>query len=433
MGDVAFPQDLNFQMKKNAVKCRAYRTTLTPIGGSANMSPSDTIKWDVPVGRVGTYLDTSASYLQLTVKNTTGSGSWNVDGSAYSFIQRLSTYSGGTLLEDIDAYGAFANLMLDAQVSSIDRTTSLSAHMGTNVEVSDNCSRGGITVANAGSTTFCIPLISSVFGSFVSKLLPLGAVSNDLRLEIVLASAVNAVVGAGAVNYQVTSAQLQLSILELDSDAQRMVDASTGGNYYISTECYRNYSTSLASGSKGDNVLIPARFSSVKSVLAIYRPQGNIGASDGTKYAQTSRINPYAGAGSSLQFQIGSSTVPATPITSAAELYTEAVKAFHNFGNTSQSSCIDNSTWAVKTEASTPDANNTGTFYVGYNTESIANRSDVLNTGISTLNQNIFMQSRYTTDYGGNDSGLPSATRLDMFVHFDGVLAIENGIVTMKF
>jgi hypothetical protein len=308
--------------------------------------------------------------------------------------------------------------------------------MGTNTDATDNCTRGGTTVAAGASQTFCIPIISSVFGTFVSKLLPLGAISNDLRLEVLLASVQNAVVGTGAVtganpaiNYQVTEAVLQLSMLELDGDAQRMIDASVGGNYYISTECYRNYSTVLAAGSTTDSVLIPARFSSVKSILAIYRPAANVNNADATRFAQTSRVNPYSGAGASLQFQIGSAVVPANPIKTSAELYVEAVKAFHNFGHTTQASCIEADTWAARIEPGSPTPTNIGTFFVGYNTESIANRSDVLNTGISTLNQNVFMQSTYTTAV----VGLPVQTRLDMFVHFDGVLAIENGIVSMKF
>jgi hypothetical protein len=447
---VSLPTDLNFALKNTMAKARNVRINVSPIQSGAPANPTDTLKFDIPTSRRGQFLNQAGSYLQLRIRNndSLASAKFALDGSGASVIQRMSVYSGGALLEDVQAYNLLYNAMLDSQVSMSDRLTTFSVAGGVAQPAStatENYTRGGVIIAKDASAVVNVPLISGILGNGCSKYLPIGAIANDLRLEIVLAPAVEALVSVSTTaNYQVLEAVLILDVLELGDEAQGMIDQMTGGNYVISGETYRNAQTVLQGSSSQDSVLLPFRFSSIKSLLWAFRPvtaQASV-----LQAGMNSRFNPFdsatQGTSCSVQLRAGALYIPNAPIKYSAELFTELQKAYHRFGSQSQGSSMTWSTWsrtAPLTSLVPSNAGSTGTdfdsFYPAYardigsaffglNLDSVSGKSELLHSGINTLNQNLFLDMTYAT-------ALPSAqTRFDAFAHCDMILQIQDGVIS---
>ena len=61
---IGLPSDLDFNLKKAVPRgVRGYRNNLSTIGGIPSAGLTDSLKFDIPTIRYGTYIDTSASYL----------------------------------------------------------------------------------------------------------------------------------------------------------------------------------------------------------------------------------------------------------------------------------------------------------------------------------------------------------------------------------
>jgi hypothetical protein len=99
--------------------------------------------------------------------------------------------------------------------------------------------------------------------------------AGDLRLELTLANATDGVVVVGAVpNYIVEDVEMMLEYTDLASDAARMVNQSTSGGYMISFNFFAmNIASSIETGANNCNILIPARYSSLKTLFTIMRLQ----------------------------------------------------------------------------------------------------------------------------------------------------------------
>lgn len=435
---VGLPSDLDFQMKKTLPRgVRSFRQNVSPIGGIGSGGETSMLKFDIPTGKYGQYLDTSASYLQIKV--TAGAtGAITVDGSAFAFLSRFTVLSGGQILEDISEYGNLAHILLDAQVAPISRQTQGNILLGCGTDAAlntQNVLRGGVTIAANGSAVFCLPLVSGFFGN-LSKYLPVGAIQNDLRVEIGLQNQNNAVINttASATGWNISEANMILNFVELEGDVQKMIDASTGGTYMISSETWRWFSNTVAGNTSSDSILIPARYSSVKGLIGSFRPsayQNNF-----LYPAQTHRVNPFVGANTQVQFQIGSQLYPNAPIRSSVELFAEVQKYFHALGTTNMSGCISNTNWNVITDptalitggnaaAIAQNYTGSGSGIWAINLDQIQNRSDVMNAGLSTLNQNIMAQFTYGTQYG-------TQMRLDSYAHLDMIIVIEGGVLTIR-
>ena len=66
-----------------------------------------------------------------------------------------------------------------------------------------------------------------------------------------------------------------------------------------------------------------------------------------------------------------------------------------------------------------------GSFHIGQEMESFANKSDVIMSGISTLGQNIFFQG----EFDGNNT----AATMDTFALFDTLFTISEGTMTSQY
>jgi hypothetical protein len=173
---------------------------------------------------------------------------------------------------------------------------------------------------------FSIPLaLSGVLGPGCSKYLPISK-ATDLRLELTVENAIQAVVHAtGTPSFTVNNMQLILTYIDIDGSVASQLEQAVGGRYIISSESWRNYTSILPASRSGDSVLIPARYSSLRTLLHVWRDYAD--NSDQTKYWLSARSNPFYSSSSvrsQIQYSIGAVLVPQTPVKFVSEMYERA-------------------------------------------------------------------------------------------------------------
>ena len=222
-------------------------------------------------------------------------------------------------------------------------------------------SRLGPVVPYGQKMKFTLPLVSGVVGSLCCKLFPLHALNSDLMLHLTLASAntvacnnyipthwnINVFDAEGDalpqgaptggsssvktidlnsppypadytppegswkidVNYRLEDIAFHANIVEISAQAQAMLDQATGGQYIIPSCSYRNFTHSLMGGQTNSEFPVPARFTSVKSMIACQRPSASLNRPD--RFSLTCRIKNFM---SRIQYRVGSLMVPQEPI-----------------------------------------------------------------------------------------------------------------------
>ena len=201
--------------------------------------------------------------------------------------------------------------------------------------VSSFISRLGPVVPYGQKQRFCLPLVSGVVGSLCCKLFPLHALNSDLMLHFTLASnntvacndyiptTIDTSAGAPGVpvggitgepivftpSYRLEQIAYHACIVEVSAQAQAMLDQATGGQYIIPSASYRNFTHTLQAGTSVNEFPVPARFTSVKSIVACQRPSASLDRAD--RFSLTSRIKNNMTA---IQYRVGSLLVPQEPI-----------------------------------------------------------------------------------------------------------------------
>jgi hypothetical protein len=193
-------------------------------------------------------------------------------------------------------------------------------------------SRLGPVIPYGQKQRFTLPLVSGVVGSLCCKLFPLHALNSDLMLHLTLASTNTAVCNnyiptsfdptrdatigglTGnddliAVAYRVEEIAFHANIVEVSAAAQAMLDQATGGQYVIPSCSYRNFTHTLGAGQSNNEFPVPARFTSIKSMIACQRPSASLDRPD--RFSLTSRIKNHMTA---IQYRVGSLLVPQEPI-----------------------------------------------------------------------------------------------------------------------
>ena len=401
----AYPEALQLVNKPSSVPGRSYRNNVNPGNGSV-FQPSSTIKIDIPTGG-NVFLNNKQSFLKFTVTNASA-GALTLPSSAYGMFTRLEIYHGGNLLESINEYGALCNLFIDAQGATGWRTGYGTITAGTAT------STAGAQIAAGQSSTFAIPLMSGIIGAHLSKYTPLSFMDADsLRLELTVANLADCVQAANP-DWSISNVEFVAEMVELASDSMRMLrQATNGGNVTISSESFRNYNTQVPAGTTAISQLIPAKFSSLKALYVVYRRTADIGA---TANNPMSRVKPSAGV--STQFRVGSLAMPQKPINGDAEHMSELAKAMHSLSDISVGGAFNNVNYAVVNNVN-------GKYAIGIELEKFSHATSVIESGISTISQNVYLEQTYTV--------ATVALRMDSYAMFDQFLVVENGVASVKF
>jgi hypothetical protein len=452
----AIVKEQQYSLKPSAVKAKRYTREIPSLGGTASTyNMGDTAVFYLPAGLANTFMDGQTGYLKFTIVNTvvvTTADTAPViacDFTGSSLIRSINIYgSGGALIESIDRYGTLANVLYDAQMSAsaIHGQSPLIGSLDqdyttANLRKGRNLNTGSATVAVGTGYqyyTLCIPLLSSLFG-LSEKHFPLYACSSDdIRIEVQFDTAVNAFVIPTIANITsqtptIFSPTIVVDYIEVDDMAMGQIKSLYAGRDLVvhSTSFHTYESTITAQTSGSYTQIIPSKVMSAKNILFTWRNLGTTAVSAG--YTQSSRLNPFLGALSTFNINLGGLRVPNKPITvnkasDVSQFFAELQKSFHGFGDLRLGSGLGNTGYTSKTTPAVGDAPYLCSFVAGINLDQFRGQSDVLLSG--------YDMSKVTTYYEANFvTATPNAiTTCDAFVHHDVLLIIDaNGSLTVKF
>jgi len=448
--DVGITKKLNFSEKKPvSAPARSMRVFLLPFNKSEFTGQNtEVVQIRIPSGKRGQYLDTSQSYMQFTINNTS-LRPMLLDGCAMSIINRFEVWANASSLqcEDIQEYGTFYNMLLDLKKDSTERGNGDNLLLGCSggLKVSgvvsptagadpDNISgisspnRDGVVILPGASRTFCLPVVSGILA--IDQYLPIGAMSGDMEIRMTLENVKKAFVYdaravtadnnpyggayvAGEGSYTLTNVRYVAQMVELDPTTEQGIVGSNGGVYHISSESFGSVSHTLAQSDTATsaNVYLPFKQSSLKSIFAIHRPTANF-ATELNK-ANTGRIKAKL---LQFQFDIGGQLFPNQPVnvdSAGAEVYMELKRALQSVSLVNGGGCINEVNWNQDT-CTTGDA----TFTICQEFESISESDNVLMSGSNVRNASIHFKSQY--------SELDADMTLTFYSHYDINVTIDE-------
>jgi hypothetical protein len=190
-------------------------------------------------------------------------------------------------------------------------------------------------------------------------------------------------------------------------------------------------------------------------------------------------------AGVGWDYLIGATHYPPKPVATDEETYYEAVKASHSVAAAEMTGILSANNWSVSARRDTSSSSGDttapsvrgqyplqgGTFFISQNFESQSHKSHLAESGLNTLAQTMYVECRFpgavqvgsnslkvsavtSESYvyakqladrdGTNKASYAGATKtnwlqcnaalqMDHFIHYDGLLLVENGICNTRF
>ena len=248
------------------------------------------LNFDVPTGQINTFCDTAKSTVSFRVRyevstasttNYTGTIAY-LQSSAHSYINRMSTYVAGQMVDDVTGY----DLAMAEQVNwgydvaqrdvlfhlglraEQDTANSLNALQGHSIDAFT-----GTSLA-LGSSYFSyeIPLVNSLIGTGNRSMCPVGKLAKtQLSLytpQIAPVTIINTgvVAGAGA-QVKVTIDQIAINLFYITLDEPSMRLLAPKGEHYMAGVTHRVGSGSIGASTAGSvSVQIPIRVKSCRSL-----------------------------------------------------------------------------------------------------------------------------------------------------------------------
>jgi hypothetical protein len=173
---------------------------------------------------------------------------------------------------------------------------------------------------------------------------------------------------------------------------------------------------------------IPAKFSSLKSLLTTIRQNGT-----GTFTGQF----PFSSTTSGIldyQFRVGSQIMPPKVPNTLPEMFAEACKAMGSISDLLYTPSIDKFSYSLVNPVAANDSTtnvsgtSSGSFVIGLDVENYsAAPKDTIFAGYNSNTDDIFL----IMNFAGQNNAI--VTRFDTFANFDSVLVCENNSAYIKF
>jgi hypothetical protein len=206
-------------------------------------------------------------------------------------------------------------------------------------------------------------------------------------------------------------------IVTLESPVMQMIDqqiAETGGELKISAEGWTNFQSTHSSGNLVGNVLIPARYSSVKTMITNFRQTTNNSI---VKRYMTCRSKPDM---RSWSYLCGNVRYPMNEVTDDIQAYAETQKALHHLGTLDSSGLCNRVNW-IEAGAGV----STGTYCAAACLENQYNKSSQLaGTGIDLRRQDAY----FNYNLNSNSTGY----LIDVYVQFDVLMTIKDRLIYIQ-
>lgn len=365
-------------------------------------------------------LNGEASYLTFDIDvngavATTASSLAN--GNAASVINLLESTIQNQTIETLNNYNVYANLIYDLQATNRQTTfqTIMSGASSANHKEGANFGAAGYNTKLRVS----IPLHSAVFGVGQENFMPC---IDGMRLRLSMAKTDDAIVAVGAavLNYRLQNIALKLEYLDMTDAVYRQLLDESGAIFKVAGQAVANFQTSTA-GSSVQSLLIPARFSSVKSMFGCFRLSADI-AAPALKNSIGNRCEPYI---SSYTFNIDGKNINPTPVRvdgGAGESIAELANCF-NAVSSAEFTIAGNAATYLQKDSSTLQ----GCYALGINFEEHSTTgSGAIVGGIDTNSSNTYLNITNTQAAGGYTC--------DFFAVYDLILSIDavNGGVSLS-
>ena len=423
--------DLTEYASLSSVKRR--RVTVNPEnlqGATVSATSTKDIHFSIPASQ-NSLINSQATYLAFNYQPVAGTASF-ANGSPSSLIRSLQVTLGSQVIEMTDNYNVFSSIVEDFQAN--DRASGLesilkgtkpnsfaaatpalapnaavtaltgsstAAEIVTALKTGSAMTLGGTStayaktnkqgegVASTAPIRVVIPLYSATIGVLCNGTIP---AIDSIRVRLTLESGNTALVNAGseASDYTLSNIALQMDYLDmLPSVMQQMVEES-GGVMKIHGTAVSSYTTSQVKTTEG-TILIPARFSSVKSILTSFRASPDV--SDKAKNSVGGRAFPKM---SEYNYKIGGANYPSTPVvcTGAGEVMAEVIRCFHGLHALSLSTNFDRTQFLQEA----PTEANQGAYLIGYDYEEEGAGGAGVVGGIDTISSNIFLDFKATAN-----------------------------------
>lgn len=441
------PTNALYQGKKESAAGRRYRTNIQPQSGS-EFTAGQTITINIPT-RANTLLIPSESTLNFNTTVTSTSAALRLEScGAHAFIQRIRVYHGSNLLEDIDAYGVLAKVLMDYTAPEDMIHGKGTMLMGTRSDYYLNDGTGttpniagtvfpvnsGSLITTATAATFNLNLISILGSLSATKYLPLFAMTAaPVRLEIQLVANANQALlatDAAVTAWTVTSVEYVGEFLELSDSAIATIMAGAQSPLQYVLPSFRNYQwvSSALTNNTQIAMPIPAKFSSLKSLFVTSRNSTDASGAQG-RFPLASTRNGLA----SFQFRIGSQVVPSKAPSTNPEFAIEAFKCFASIADLNHQPSIDNAAFTASranpTTAALAASTNSGSFLIGLDCEVYAGADrNAYFSGLNTNTDDIYLNATY-----GTVADTSAGYRYDAFAMYDQVLVCEGGVGYVRF
>lgn len=477
------PKTLKYGSKVESAMARSSRVNIAPQGGSGNYVLGDTIILNIPT-RNNLVLAPTESYFKFNVTVTSSAANnafrWDSCG-AHGLIQRIRCFHGSNLISDCDNYNLLAKMLFDLQqptdatfgkqsllagtrtdtvtqfqavatndandaASAATLSTALKAVLNSgripSYQVNSGERIGGdlkALIANAGtvSETYSLNLLSLVGSLSSSNYIPLFAMTAaPLRVEIQLVSsfvqACSELTG-GASTISLSNVEYIANFIELGDAAMSVIYGSLEGQplQYVFPD-FRNYVyTALIPNNSQISVTmpIPAKFSSLKSLLVASRDKGSGALTFFPFSSVTMGLREY-------QFRIGAQIMPPKPPSTITEFFAEVCKAYGSIADIMYTPSIDKNSYSLVLSTATNDSatNVSGTssasFFIGLDLENyVATDKSSIFAGYNSNTDDIFL----TLTYNNINRVADITARYDAFANFDCVLVCENNTAYVKF
>ena len=286
----------------------------------------------------------------------------------------------------------------------------------------------GATVAKNGGTYFAaIQLVSPLIGTTSERMLPLGLMSSDLRIQIELAADATAFVTTGAPVIVYSDVELHTQIVQLDPSVDAAIASDPSGTLSFHSTDFRTYTHSIASGTTFAVQQIPMRFSSLNYALHVFRPSANL--TNKQKRSVDGRCKAKL---TKAQFRLGSQLAPQRPLelsaTNVAQVVVELLKTQGKLETLGDEFGLMFSSTGLFTNDDTSGGSTQGTFALGIDmTPFSGSLDDLSNGGINSLSTPIALEMTFdTTTFDA---------RMTTFANYSNlfVLDMSTGIIDVRF
>lgn len=411
---------------------RSRRISVQPDNLSTYSSSSSTsdIFFSIPSSR-NSFIQTTATQLVFNVLANTTHVTDPVarlsNGSGSSIIQAMEVVIQNQQIENLLNYNVYAAIVEDLQPKERAATSAQILQGSTTFKT--GLAINSVTSATDGVPIRCaLTLYSAVLGAGAEQFMPM---VDGIRVKLTLAPTNVALTldnetnyTAASTVYKLSNIALQLEVMDFDSGTMSALVAQGGGILKQHGTAVNNYQATLAQ-STANNILIPARFSSVKALLCAARLSANISAPN-LRNTTGSRVLPQI---KEYFFQVDGANVPSVPVlvgasaTSifAGEALSEVMKVFGASNSVQFEAGFTRSQYQDLTGTDFQ-----ASFFLGLNFESQDSAGSALISGRDLNSSNVYLN---LTHYANSVAAV-----LDTFALYDLVVSYNmlDGSVMMS-